>query len=372
MIELFNDIYGQKNVKNILTNILGSCKIPHAFLFKGIEGCGKDFMALKLAEALNRKHSIPSGKNISQIISNYNEPYVKYIFPLPRGKNETDETGPIEKLSKDDIEVLQEEIQKKIINPYHKISLPKANNIKISSIRDIKKFISLNYDEIPYRVILISDAHLMNEEAQNALLKNLEEPPDGVIFILTTPYPDYLRETIRSRCWAVNFQPLSDDEISNILVKYYNVEEDLANELAPFSEGSVTNALNILEYDFRELKDKTIFILRYSLGKKYNSALNEFLPMISDANSEIIKIIVRMMIIWLNDLQKHRCDQSAAFYDSHKETLEKFNSKFPHAQLNEIVYKLEKLSAAIRSNINLSLIILNIIYELSFLTDTKQ
>ena len=137
-------------------------------------------------------------------------------MPLPRGKSETDQNDPYEKLSDDEIELINSEFQKKSKNLFYKIQIPRANFIKISSIRDIKKFLSLNYDDVKYRVILVSQAHLMNEESQNALLKNLEEPPDGVIFILCTPYPEKLRETIRSRCWKINFQPLENETIAKI------------------------------------------------------------------------------------------------------------------------------------------------------------
>ena len=61
----------------------------------------------------------------------------------------------------------------------------------------------------------------MNTEAQNALLKNLEEPPEGVIFILCTSSPEKLRETIRSRCWRINFQPLDDNQLYEILVEKF-------------------------------------------------------------------------------------------------------------------------------------------------------
>ncbi len=87
-----------------------------------------------------------------RLIGQLQEPYIKLIIPLPRGKNETDTSSPTEKLSQDEIDLLREQIEIKATNPFHKISIPKANSIKINSIRDIKKFLSMDYNEIGYRI----------------------------------------------------------------------------------------------------------------------------------------------------------------------------------------------------------------------------
>jgi DNA polymerase III subunit delta' len=372
MSNYINEIIGQESAKNILEKLIDNSKIPHAFLFQGLDGIGKELIAIRFAQALNKKFGERNTNNaaISQI-AKLSEPYIKYIFPLPRGKNETDASSPLEKLSQDDIQLIQEELNKKISNPFYKIKLPKTQNIKISSIRDIKKFLSLNYDDIKYRVILISDAHLMNEATQNALLKNLEEPPSGVIFILITPYPALLRETIRSRCWVVNFYPLSNNEIKEVLINYYSIENSLAESVAPFAGGSVASALTSIDNDFDLLKEKTILILRYSFGRKYHSALNEFSSIISDGNSETIKILIQMIITWLNDVQKFKYGEDNFFFKDYKETLEKFNNRFPYIELNEIVTELDNLTAVFKNNVNLNTVILALIFKLASLTSPQ-
>ncbi len=362
-------IYGQDSVKNLLNSLIDSDKIPHAFLFKGNDGVGKEFSAIRFAQALNTRSS-HSGSvlHINQLIQNLNEPYIKYIFPLPRGKNETESSGPMEKLSQENNELIKEELREKITNPYHRIKIPKANQIKISSIRDIRKFLSMDYSEVKFRIVLISNAHLMNEEAQNALLKNLEEPPEGIIFILSTPFPGQLRETIRSRCWIINFQPLKTGEIEKILVSNFNIEGKLAKSVAPFSNGSITDALNLLEHDMAVLKEKTILILRYSFGKRYHSALEEFNSVTGEQGGDSYKILVLMIISWLNDLQKYRAGLNNYFFDDYPETLQKFDLRFSEVKLNEIVFKLDKFASLIKNNVNLSTLSLNIIMELSSLT----
>jgi DNA polymerase-3 subunit delta' len=363
-------IYGQQSVLDILDRLILSSNIPHAFLFTGIDGVGKEFTAIKFTAVVNSIDTSNS-EHLDQIISAYSEPYVKFVYPLPRGKNETDESGPFEKLNSDDLDLIKEELHKKKENPYYKLSIPKAAKIKVNSIRDIKKFLSFNYSDIKYRTILISDAHLMNEEAQNALLKNLEEPPEGVIFILITPYPGLLRETIRSRCWDLNFSPLNNYDLKEILVSHFNIGPDLAESIAPFSNGSITNALNLLDTDFYFLLEKVISILRFSFAKKYHSALNEISYFLKENSANRMKILVQMIIIWLNDIQQHRIGNNNYFFDKYTETLEKFNLRFPLINLNDSVVRIDYFGSVIPNNINLNLIAVNIIYELSALVDNK-
>jgi DNA polymerase-3 subunit delta' len=372
MTDFLKDIPGQQRVKNILSKYNPNTSIPHALLFIGPEGVGKENVAIGFAQYINSFALKDEKKDkVIKQIKGLSEPYVKYIIPLPRGKNETDLDSPTNKLSGDDIKLLQDELEKKINNPYYKINLPGANTIKINSIRSIKKFLSREYEDVAYRFIIISEAHLMNEAAQNALLKNLEEPPNGVVFILTSPYPERLRETIVSRCWKVNFDPLSKKDLTEVLTCNYDVDISIVKSAVPFAEGSVTNALKLIDMDITNLSEKTISILRYSFGRKFHSAFEEFNSLLSDKNKENLQIILKMIITWLNDLQKYKNGIDQYFFTEHKNTLEKFNSKFPDVELKDIVFKLDQLYSSLKNNINLNLIIANIIFELSTLPSSQ-
>jgi DNA polymerase III subunit delta' len=365
----WNGFYGQDNVKDILEKIIFSGKIPHAFLFAGYEGTGKFFGALKFAIEVN---SFPGNEKIINSITRLDEPYIKFIFPLPRGKNETESSTPYEKLGSEEFQFIQEQLELKKNNPYHKIVIPKANIIKISSIRDIKKFLTYDYDDVNYRVIIISDCHLMNDESQNALLKNLEEPPPGIIFILLTPYPEILRETIRSRCWQINFQPLSQSDIKNILLKYFSADTEQAETVSRFANGSVTFALKLIENNLDELLIKTISILRNSLAKRINSAYQEMALLLDNDDPEIFRLVIQLIITWLNDVLKFRSGIKDIAFNKHSETIEKFNSKFPKADLLSAATKLEYLASLIKNNVNLNIISLNTIYVLSDLTASGE
>ena len=368
MKDFLGEIPGQQKVKSILNAFLRSNKIPHALLFSGIDGTGKEIIAFKFAQSVaSLKDSLNSDSIVRQI-RQLSEPHIKYIIPLPRGKGETDSTSPTEKLSSDEMDLVREQLSLKIKNPFHKVSLPKANNIKISSIRDIKKFLSLDYSEIAHRFIVISDAHLMNEEAQNALLKNLEEPPENVIFILCTSQVSKLRHTIISRCWRINFDPLSEGDIAEILKKFFNIDQKMIEAVTPFANGSIQIALQLINMDVINLKEKTISVLRYAFGRKFNSAFEELNNVLGDKGIQNYPIVVKMMITWLNDLLKHRYNLKQFFFNDYRETLEKFNSKFPKADLNNISIKLDNLASLTGRNINLNLLSANLIFELSSVT----
>ena len=367
MINFLDEIIGNEKVKLIFSNMLENSSIPHALLFTGSEGIGKENAAISFTKAINSNYGEDIQKRISSI-QKLSTPYIKYISPLPRGKNETDQNDPFEKLSDDEIEIIKSELEKKSENPFYRIQIPKANFIKINSIRDIKKFLSMNYDDIRYRVVIISQAHLMNEEAQNALLKNLEEPPEGVIFILCTAFPEKLRETIISRCWTIHFQPLTNENLIYVLTNYFKVDRNLAEDVTPFANGSVQQAMSLIENDFEELREKTIRILRNSFARRYQSAYVEFEDALSDGDQVKIKLLIRMLLIWLNDFQKFRLNNAEdLFFIKHRETLEKFNDKFPDLELKDVTNNLDRISTYLKNNINLNLAVSNIIFNLSSL-----
>ena len=84
MNDFFQDIPGQERVKKILSNFSSILNLPHALLFSGMEGTGKEFFAIRLAQSINSQISseVENQKIIKQI-KNISEPYVKYIIPLP-------------------------------------------------------------------------------------------------------------------------------------------------------------------------------------------------------------------------------------------------------------------------------------------------
>lgn len=361
MDDFTNRVYGQSRALSILSKFYEAQRVPQALIFHGEEGTGKFKSALEFAKLINST----SPQFIQKQIGKHTEPYFKHVFPLPRGKGESSEDNPTEKLPESVITELHGEVSKKIINPYHSITIDKANDVKISSIREIKKFISLDYSDIQYRVIVISEAHLMNESAQNALLKSLEEPPPGIVFILLTHKLDKILPTIQSRCWKVRFEPLHNEDISIILQQYFEIPEELADSVSKFSDGSVNKALNLLDNNFKELAESTITILRYAMAGKYHTALKEWQAFIEEKNKNISIHLISMMSKWLNDVIKHRWNAGSFYFEEHIDTIEKFNKGFPDVNVGKALDKINLLYSYIDKNVTLNIIALNVIFELN-------
>ncbi|MEN8191795.1 MAG: hypothetical protein ABFS12_03195 [Bacteroidota bacterium] len=363
MYQFLKLIKGQSKVVNILEKIVSSKQIPHAFLFTGPRNVGQHFTAKQLLKSIIV--DADSDKSIEQKIDKLEDPYIKYVIPLPRGKGESSDDLPYSKISSNDLEVIALEIREKSDNPYHEIIIDNANNIKINSIRDIKKNLSINYTDLFYRMIIIEDAHLMSKEAQNALLKSLEEPPEGIIFVLITHKQEFLLPTIISRCWELKFTSLSNEIIEEILITKFNIEKSIAEEVSPFANGSIHNALELLNYGFHDLVETSINILRYSLARWYNTSLRIIQDEIDKNSKNVLPIILTLLISWFNDAEKYRNGIEKFHFANHIDTIKKFNTKFEDVDISKIVFDLNNLKDKLDLNINLNIIALNIIFRIA-------
>jgi len=369
--EFWDPVIGQNKTKEILNSIYFARRVPHAFLFYGPDGVGKFFTAVQYLKLLNSNLDGTAGSKYVKSISALSEPAVKLIFPLPRGKGEGGDDSSYDKLSADTIDLITEQISLLSKNPYYKINLPNANTIKISSIRDIKKFTNFSDDSGLKKGVIIYDAHLMADEAQNALLKSLEEPPEDVIFFLITSNRERLLPTIHSRCWQVLFNPLSGEQIIEILMKHFELDEKKSKLLAAFSDGSLTNAVTLLKYDFDLMLSAAVQAIRFSLVKKFYLANKVIEDSIDVSDKEQVKFFVGIILTWLRDVNKNKYTGGLDSFTGYRDTVEKFNAKFGNADIPKTIFKLEQLFRNIESNLNLNIILLGIIFELSSLALRK-
>ncbi len=200
------NIKGHQEVRALLGRILEEERLGHAYLFVGREGIGKRLVALEFAVGI-----------------------------LGEGSGERVLRG---------------------IHPDLMVVEPEEGIISIDTIRDVQEWLSLSPMEGTKKVLLMDDAHAMREEAANAFLKSLEEPPISSLILLVTPRSHQLPSTILSRCQVVRFAPLREREVEEVLLDQ-GVDEALAKELAPVSQGSVGQALALIEDEG---------ILRYAKG----------------------------------------------------------------------------------------------------------
>lgn len=176
---------------------------------------------------------------------------------------------------------------------------PEKNVIKIGQVREeILKKIALRPDT-GRMFILIHEADKMNENAQNALLKTLEEAPEYAVFILLTDKPGALLPTIRSRCAALRFAPLNEEETAEILINE-GVDEKRAMEEAHLSEGSPGRALSRIESEtYKELYARCMRAIESV--KRRKDVAQAFLKIADDKDSgrdilEIYEFYARRMM----------------------------------------------------------------------------
>jgi DNA polymerase-3 subunit gamma/tau len=210
--QTFEDVIGQRHVATTLENAIRTGQIAHAYIFSGARGVGKTTTARILAKALNCVKG-----------------------PTPTPCNVCDSCREITAGNSLDV-----------------IEIDAASNRGIDQIRELRDMVRYAATGGHYKVIILDEAHMLTDEASNALLKTLEEPPDRVIFVMATTQPEDLAETIRSRSQHFHFRALSFAEISDALAAIAKKEE-LAVEpgalavMARAAEGSLRDALSLLE-----------------------------------------------------------------------------------------------------------------------------
>lgn len=212
--ERFEEIIGQKHIVKILRNQIKKGTVSQSYLFAGTRGTGKTTTARILAKAVNCTCSDP-------------------CVDLPCG--ECANCRAITEGRFLDV-----------------VELDAASNNGVESLRQITESVQYPPTVGEYKVYIIDEAHMLTDSAENAFLKTLEEPPAHVIFILATTNPEKIKATIKSRCLTLNFRHVSENDLLDGMrricqKKAINIEEDALAVIARKADGSVRDALSLLE-----------------------------------------------------------------------------------------------------------------------------
>ncbi len=210
--QTFAEIVGQQHVTRTLQNAIQGQRVAHAYIFSGARGVGKTTTARILAKALNCVHG-----------------------PTPSPCNECDSCREIASGSSLDV-----------------LEIDAASNRGIDQIRELRDMVRYAPVGGRYKVIILDEAHMLTDEASNALLKTLEEPPEKVVFVMATTQPEDLVETIRSRSQHFHFRALSFEEIAQALhaiafKEGWTIEPGAIAVMARTADGSLRDALSLIE-----------------------------------------------------------------------------------------------------------------------------
>lgn len=295
----FEKIKGQNFAKKYLTNSIKSNMVSHAYMFEGPNGIGKNTMARELAAILLEMENL------------FNSP--DYIEIKPDG-----------------------------------------NSIKIAQIRKLQSDILVKPYK-SYKIYVIDEAQKMTVEAQNALLKTLEEPPKYAIIILITDNKESLLDTIKSRCEIIKFTPIPMQEVASYLTMN-GIDSKRASLLANFSRGSMKKAIELSE-------SEEFNLMREEVQKYVETFLNGNLIEIMDIQSNIEKYkdqitnVLDLLINYFRDIMmvKENVDNSMIINLDRLIFVKNMSNKTTYSQLSKIIDIIEETKNKLRSNCNFNI-----------------
>jgi DNA polymerase-3 subunit delta' len=332
---MFENIIGQDLAKKILENCIKSGRVPSALLFHGPDGVGKRTFALTLARILNCcrvEHGYCGECPSCKGVANLTHPDLKMIFPVKKA-------GEVEGLP------LPEQYDEQ-------------GTITIDMVRELRKEASLRPFQEGKRVFIVLDADRMNEEATNAFLKLLEEPPADTLIILTTTRPSYLLATILSRCQRIPFRRLPDEAIENWLVEKTGADRDRAHLIASLANGSLGLAermvaefaeehrTRLFDFILRTPPRDDLDILDFAQEVVKDDSVPETLGTLESAYRDMLALKLGAGDSLMN------ADQ--------RELLEKGARSIASGNIYDIIYEIEDAFAELNRNVNPNLILFNL------------
>ncbi len=285
----FDRIIGQKNVKEMIRKILNTGRLSKSYIFYGPEGVGKDAMAIEFAKAINclSKTTVPCDvcSNCRQFGA-LTHPDFRLIYPTSSKEQEKDFSQKLKLKAKD---------------PYFPLAKNSMAKILIDNTRELKQFVSLKIYSANYRVILISEADRMTEQAANSILKLLEEPPEKTVLILTTSRLNQLLPTIISRCQIIKFSPLSANDIRAKLVRR-GIDDAQAEVVSRLAQGNFRKAMILLQEDYQALRDLALQSLVVAASSDDVERFSFVEKLASGRNKSLIKDFFLLALLWLRDV----------------------------------------------------------------------
>ncbi|CAL2079564.1 DNA polymerase III subunit delta' [Tenacibaculum sp. 190524A05c] len=280
----FDNIIGQEHIKKHLSASAENGRIPHAQLFVGKEGSGTLAAAVAYAQLLLTSSS-NNPEACALKCSKLQHPDLHFAFPVTT-------TDSVKKHPTSNL-FLEEWRNFIFDSPYGSLfdwlkSIGvenKQGQIGVDEAEDIVKKLSLKSYEGGFKVMIIWMVEKMNIAASNKLLKLIEEPPSKTIFLLVTEDEGKIINTIKSRCQALHFPSLSENDIVNELLRTQEISANEANRIAQQSEGNYNKALHLLHNDSNDLVFEEWFItwIRSAFKAKGNAAVIQDLIQWSEA-----------------------------------------------------------------------------------------
>ena len=316
----FKDVVGHKNIIQYIENAVKTDKVSHAYILNGEKGSGKRLLANLFAMSLQCQNRDEDGDACGKCQS----------CKQAASNNQPD-----------------------IIRVTHE----KPNTISIDDIREqINNDIVIKPYSSKYKIYIVPDADMMSVQAQNALLKTIEEPPAYAVILLLTTNADAFLQTIRSRCVMLDIKPVSDEKIQEFLMKKRQVPDYKAEVCAAFARGNVGRAVALASSErFNELKDVTVSLLRRLGDIRRYDILQEIKPL-NDFKDDIREFF-DLVLFWYRDVLLYKAAGSEEQLIFREQALEirRQAEKSTYHGLQQILEAIETADRRIRANVNFDL-----------------
>ena len=316
----FADIYGYDKIKEHLQNAIKLNKVSHAYIFNGSLGAGKKMMARAFAKALQcEEHSGDAcGKCHSCIQADSgNNPDIIWITH--------EKTGSI---GVDDI-----------------------RNQLIGDMQ-IKPYSSR------FKIYIVDEAEKLTVQAQNALLKTIEEPPAYGIIILLTTNADIFLQTILSRCVKLDFKPVGDDLVEKYLKDNYQLSDYEIRFALAFAQGNIGRAVAIATSpDFARLKESVLRVVKHAKDYSVTEIMGE-VKAVTDYKASIDDYL-DMLSMWYRDVLvfKSTNDTNSLIFKDEISLIKSIGSQSSYEGLENILTAIDKVKIRLKANVNFDLVI---------------
>ena len=314
----FQDIIGQEQIKEHLQNAIAAGKVSHAYIINGEKSSGKEFIAKVFAMALQceKKEAEPCQEchSCKQALSD-NHP--------------------------DIIRVTHE----------------KPNTISVDDIRaQVNNDVAIKPYSGSYKVYIINEAEKMTPQAQNAILKTLEEPPEYAVILLLTTNVNLLLPTILSRCVVLNMKPVADELVRKYLMEQLQVPDYKAEVCVAFARGNIGKAKALASSeDFENVKAEALSLLKYIKDME----LSEIIAAIKRITEYKLEIndYLDICAIWYRDvlLFKATNDVNHLVFREEIQSLRKIAQRSSYEGIEKIIEALDTAKHRLDANVNFEL-----------------
>ena len=322
----FNNVIGHEEIIRHLQNAIKTGKISHSYIFAGEPGSGKRLLAGIYAMTLQCE---AGGENACGKCESCKRAI---------GKNHPD-----------------------IIMVKHE----KPNTISIDEIREqVVNDVDIKPYSSPHKIYIIPDAEIMTPQAQNALLKTIEEPPEYAVIMLLTSNIDGLLPTIRSRCVRLDLKVVDDGLVKKYLMEHLHIPDYQAEIDASFAHGSIGKAKEAAtSQEFADITQKALKILKYADSMEVYE-LTEAIKNLS-SEKQNINDYLDIFQFWFRDVLMFKATREIdnLVFKQEINYIREQASQRSYENLEKILGALDKTKVRLRANVNTELAL-----ELLFLT----